>query len=139
MRLVIVCASLLPEQISTILGLQPSSNYRPGDKLVGSTTDEICQVTIWSLSSVDYLKTGEMSQHLDWMKAQLSAKRTAFKYLNAQKSKIHLEFLTHEFIPISMLDIKPDFLLQLGQSGISLRVASIFHTDERESKSYDRD
>ncbi len=138
-RLVIICSSLPPEQISTILDLQPTSGYRPGDKLIGSPTDEICQVTIWSLSSVDFVKAGEMSQHLDWMKAQLSAKSTAFKHLNAQKSKIRLECLTHEFIPSSMLDIKPDFLLQLGQSGISLRIASIFHTDERDSKGYDRD
>lgn len=133
-RLVIKSRNLSPEQISAILDIEPSSVCRAGEDLVTSTKGEKYSSTIWSLYSDDFVKTEQMSQHLDWMMTKLSAKRTAFKHLRERKSKIRLECLANGFIPTSITEIKTDFLLLLSQSGISLRVASIFHADERESK-----
>lgn len=136
-RLVIKSRTLTPEQISTILDIESSSACRAGEDLVGSTKGGKYSSTIWSLYSDDFIRTEYMSQHLDWMTSKLSSKRTAFKYLSEQKSKIRLECLTNIFIPTAITEFKADFLLLLSQCGISLRVASIFHADERESKLYD--
>ncbi len=136
-RLVIKSRTLSPEQISAILDIESSSACRAGEDLVGSTIGEKYSSTIWSLYSDDFVRTEDVSQHLDWMMNKLSSKRTAFKYLREQKSKIRLECLTNNFIPTAITEFKADFLLLLSQSGISLRVASIFHADERESKLYD--
>lgn len=138
-RLVIKSRSLSPEQISAILDIEPSSECRAGQDLIGSTNGEKYSDTIWSLSSCDFVKTKEMSQHLDWIMNKLSSKRSAFKHLRKQKSKIRLECLANGFIPSTITEFKADYLLLLSHCGISLRVASIFHVDEREGKLYDRE
>jgi len=138
-RLVIKSRPLSPEQISSILDIKPSSVFRAGEDLVGSTEGEKYSYTLWNLYSCDFVKTKEMSQHLDWMMNKLSSKRSAFKHLRKQKSKIRLECLANGFIPSTITEFKADYLLLLSHCGISLRVASIFHANEREGKLYDRE
>src|SRR5688572_22646606 len=62
--------SLDPRRISELLGVEPTTAYRKGEVYRRSRGHEVFGRTgLWRLSSRDHVKSGELNDHLAYLKA----------------------------------------------------------------------
>src|SRR5579863_5490987 len=62
--------SLEPRRVSALLGAEPTTAYRKGETYKRSRGHEVIGRTgLWLLSSRDHVKSGELNDHLAYLKA----------------------------------------------------------------------
>jgi len=79
--------SLLPSQITSILGIEPTESHMSGDRRGKSG---IWNSGYWELSSKESVASGDLSDHIDWLISQLIPKIDEINQIKAISERMDI-------------------------------------------------